>query len=427
MNYPVWELSIFGGGVPIALIATIHVFISHFAVGGGLFLVVTEIKARREANPDILEYVHGHTKFFLLLTMVMGALTGVGIWLVISVLNPGATSILIHTFVFGWATEWVFFLIEIVSLLVYTYTFHRMSPKNHIHVGWIYFMTAWLSLFLIDGIISFMLTPGRWLETGNFWSGFFNPSFPPSLVFRTSFCLVLAGVYGFVTSTHIKEPRLRYNMTRYCVLWLILPFALLIPSGYWYLQVLPSPAKDMIMGSSPETVYFAKYFLGISPIVILAGLVMILRLARPLQKTLAFVILAIAFLYMGAFEMVRESGRRPYIIYGHMYSNSILKSSLPQIQKEGVLKTAKWTLHKEATELNKLDAGRELFRILCLSCHSVGGFKNDIIVRTRDMDSDDIETIMTEMGDEKEFMPPFAGTDREREALSYYITERLNQ
>ena len=67
MNYPVWELSAYGGGLLIALIATIHVYISHFAVGGGLFLVITEIKARREDDKDVLAYVHSHTKFFLLL------------------------------------------------------------------------------------------------------------------------------------------------------------------------------------------------------------------------------------------------------------------------------------------------------------------------------------------------------------------------
>ena len=68
MNYPVWDIPIFGGGFLIAIIATVHVYISHFAVGGGLFLVVTEMKARRKNDGSILEYVRRHTKFFLLIT-----------------------------------------------------------------------------------------------------------------------------------------------------------------------------------------------------------------------------------------------------------------------------------------------------------------------------------------------------------------------
>jgi mono/diheme cytochrome c family protein len=300
-----------------------------------------------------------------------------------------------------------------------------MDPKKHIHVGWIYFIAAWLSLFLIDGIISFMLTPGRWLENGNFWSAFFNPSFPPSLIFRTAFALILAGVFGLITSTRIKDEVLSKEVTRYCVMWLILPFALLIPSAFWYIYAISAQAREMILGGSPETVYFAKYFLGISPLVILGGLIMILRLSRPLQRALTFLVLIVAFLYMGAFEMVRKSARRPYIIYGHMYSNGILKSSLPRVREQGVLATARWVTHRDAAASNRSEAGRELFRVLCISCHSVGGPRNDILVRARDMDLDDIRAVMSEMGDEKAFMPPFAGTEEEKETLASYITIKL--
>ena len=44
MNYPIWELP--APGLLIAAVAIVHVFISHFAVGGGLFLVLAERKAR---------------------------------------------------------------------------------------------------------------------------------------------------------------------------------------------------------------------------------------------------------------------------------------------------------------------------------------------------------------------------------------------
>ena len=46
MNYPVWQLEFAGGGLLIAMMAVIHVFISHFAVGGGLFLVVIWVPIR---------------------------------------------------------------------------------------------------------------------------------------------------------------------------------------------------------------------------------------------------------------------------------------------------------------------------------------------------------------------------------------------
>ncbi|HMB15721.1 MAG TPA: cytochrome ubiquinol oxidase subunit I, partial [Pelovirga sp.] len=172
MNYPVWELTTYGGGFLIALIAVVHVFVAHFAVGGGLFLVAMENKAYQEEDQGLLDYVKKHSKFFLLLTMVFGGMTGVGIWWIISLVSPGATSVLIHIFVFGWAAEWVFFLAEIIALFIYFYTFGKMDRQNHLRVGMIYFFCAWMSLFLINGIIGFMLTPGGWSENQNFWSGF---------------------------------------------------------------------------------------------------------------------------------------------------------------------------------------------------------------------------------------------------------------
>ena len=37
MEFPVWQLSTLGGGFLIIVIAVLHVFVAHFAVGGGLF------------------------------------------------------------------------------------------------------------------------------------------------------------------------------------------------------------------------------------------------------------------------------------------------------------------------------------------------------------------------------------------------------
>ncbi len=185
MNYPVWLLDTFGGGTLIALIAVVHVYVSHFAVGGGLFLVFTEMKGLREESPAILEYTRKHARFFLLLTMVFGGLTGVAIWFTIALLSPAGTSSLIHTFVFAWAAEWVFFLGEIVALLLYYYNFNKISSRSHLILGWLYFFCAWMSLFIINGVIDYMLTPGEWINNQNFWSGFFNPSFWPALFFRT--------------------------------------------------------------------------------------------------------------------------------------------------------------------------------------------------------------------------------------------------
>lgn len=190
MNYPIWQLG-FPGGLLIAAVAVLHVFISHFAVGGGAYLVLTERRAYAGNDAELLAYVKHHSKFFALLTVVLGAVTGVGIWFTIGLVSPEATSSLIHTFVWGWAIEWVFFFVEIAAALIYAYQWDRLDRETHLIVGWIYFVAAWASLVVINGIITYMLTPGRWLETGNFWAGFFNPTYWPSLFIRSAMAVAL--------------------------------------------------------------------------------------------------------------------------------------------------------------------------------------------------------------------------------------------
>ena len=50
--------------------------------------------------------------------------------LIIALVNPAATSLLIHTFVFGWAAEWVFFVVEITAAFVYFYEIRGREARE---------------------------------------------------------------------------------------------------------------------------------------------------------------------------------------------------------------------------------------------------------------------------------------------------------
>ena len=421
MNYPIWQLDFAGGGLLIATIAIVHVYVAHFAVGGGLFLVLTELKGIREGNQGILDYARKNTLFFLLVTMVFSSLTGVGIWFTISLLNPAATSVLIHTFVFAWATEWVFFVGEIVSLLIYYYMWGKMSDRNHLMIGWIYFGAAWMSLFVINGIIDFMLTPGAWVENNNFWSGFFNPTFWPALFFRTFFSIMIAGLFGFLTASFLKDNELRTTMLRYSAKWLLVPFVLFLASSWWYRAALPPHIEEIIFQKMPQLRNAISIFLACSPLLILGGLIMAIRMPSGVSRTLAAVMLVIGLMNFGAFEFLREGGRRPYIIYDYMYSNTILKKDMTRVARAGVLQEAKWVENRRVTENNALAAGRELFDVLCLSCHSIGGPLNDIRQQVRMSSPEELNLIFATMGKERLYMPPFPGTESEKQVLINYL------
>ncbi len=420
MNYPLWEVPLLGGGMVIALIAIAHVFVSHFAVGGGLFLALTERKARREDNRELLVYMKGHARFFVLLTLVFGAVSGVGIWFAIGLAHPAGTSLLIHTFVWGWAIEWCFFLVEIAAALVYYYGWDRLSPRTHMRIGWIYFIAAYMSLVVINGILSFMLTPGRWIETRSFWDGILNPSYFPSLFLRTGVALSLAGLYALLTASMIRADQARARNVRYASKWVFAGFGLLPPAGLWYLFSIPESARHIAFGGAPPVTIFLFLSLGFSLFIFVFTWLIAWRMPARMSPALAALFLVVGFSVTATSEWVREAVRKPYIIHRTMYSNGILPEQVRELSQSGFLPHARWATVREVTPANRLDAGAELFRFQCASCHSLDGY-NAIRPLIKGWRETFIAAQLKNLDELKGFMPPFVGTDEERRALAHYL------
>lgn len=426
MNYPIWELAHLNSGTLVAFIATIHAYVAHLAVGGGLFLWLTDLKAVRDNDPVIKAYVKRHTWFFLLLTMVFGGVSGVGIWFIIALANPAATSSLIHNFVFGWAIEWVFFIGEIVALLIYHYRHDTMREKDRLRVAFLYFLFAWLSMVVINGILAFMLTPGKWLESGNFWDGFLNPSYFSSLFFRSAASVMIAGLFGYVTVVFSKDKELRSKMIKYCTRWLLFPVPLIFLGALWYVWSVPESIRLTTFHLNAQSQFVVTAFLVTSVLIFVAALFYSLRTTPLLQKIMVFVFLLIGLGWYSSFEYLREYARKPYIIHGYMYSTSILAGDVEMLNREGVLKHAKWSSVNRVTAENRLTAGRELFNLQCLACHTIGGVKNDIIEKTRDLTYMGMISQLHGQGKVLDYMPRFTGTRQEMEALAAYIIEGLH-
>jgi len=420
MNYPVWYIPSVGGPLVIALVAIVHVVVSHFAVGGGLWLVLTEKKAYREKKDYILEYVKKHTKFFLLLTMVFGAMTGVGIWFTIALISPDATSSLIHSFVFGWAIEWVFFVIEIVAAFLYFYTFKKISQKLHVLIGWIYFFAAWASLWIINAILTFMMTPGNWLQTQGFWEGVLNPTFLPSSIFRTFLCFALAGSYGLLTAAKKFKGEERASLVKYNGKWIVYSLLGMIPSLVWYYFSLPGPAKSGLAGAS--NIMRSSLIHMIISLAVFLCLVLLLAVwkSAKLRFSMALVILLAIFVFFGSFEFIREAGRKPFVIAGHMYPTGMTVEQYDQWQGKSILQNARWVRHKEITQENELEVGEDIFRISCVACHSTG-IKNNIFGTLSDWDLKKINRTLGSLKGMSSFMPNFVGTEDEKTALSKWL------
>jgi mono/diheme cytochrome c family protein len=429
MNYPVWDVA-FGSGLLIAVVAILHVFVSHFAVGSGLFLVLTELKAARSQDAAWLQWLKVHTRFFVLISVVFGALSGVGIWFTIGLIQPTATGNLIHIFVWAWAIEWVFFFLEITAALLYLYGWDRLEPRRHRWFGWIYFLTALLSMVVINGIITFMLTPGRWLQERGFWGGFFNPTYFPSLFLRFCIALALAGIYALITASRQRDAALKARIVRWCTAWVVPPFVLFPFLVRWYLHYVPSELWASARGAMPTATQHA----GLAVVFAAATCaVALLALMRPGRFHLAHALLVacLALGAMGSFEFVREAIRKPYVIANYLYGNSLYANPMSgdggftadRLDRAGVLHTAKWLSITELTPANLETAGREIFRVECQACHTANAYRSvKKLMAARHWDEPTIQAMLGSLDlMHNGVMPPFSGTAAERAALAGFL------
>jgi cytochrome bd ubiquinol oxidase subunit I len=451
MNYPFWEIPFLGSGWVIGIIAIFHVMISQFAVGGGLYLPMAERKAMRIADPELraawMKQIASHSKFFLILTGVFGTVSGVGIWFAIGLTHPEATSTLIHNFVFGWAMEWVFFLVELTTVAVYYYTWDRIDEKLHLKVGWVYAGASAATLIIINGILAFMLTPGdTWLavagtghEASKFWNAFFNPTYWPSLLLRTCVCCSLAGVWALITSSQIdsdKQPALKISKVQWSVRWLVPSFVAIPFLMIWYYMMVPSSQQalltlgiDTINAGTFSTVTRMALVIIVTSATIV-GVAYYLAYRNPLDFNLshAMAVLLLALIATGAGEYSREMLRKPYVIGHWMYSNGVRVPNVERINQQGYLANSEWVWNQSASSYSR---GEAIFRGECGSCHTMDGYR-PMRQLLSGRDRANIGAFVTMLHEYKpdmpyrRFMPPMAGTQQDINDLTDFLNAQVN-
>lgn len=440
MDYPIWNLSM-GGGVLISLVAITHVWVSHFAIGGGLAIALVESLGVRRNDPSLRNLAKRSSLMLILVSTVFGAISGVGIWVTIGLVQPAATSALIHNYVWGWAAEWGFFILEVATALLYYATWDKVRPRTHLLIIWLYFFAAYMSLVIIQGIVSFMLTPGQWIETHSFWDGIFNPSYFPGLLLRTGICLLLAGAYMVFAALREPDGSARARLVRLMAAFQIVG-ALVAYGGYrWWEHSLPESVRVMFTGASPIVPALATSRL-LSSWALLAFLLLALfafLLPRAQRWPVAAIGLIAAFAFFGSYERVREGARKPFVIRDFMFSNGVLVSEIAGINQQGILVKAPWAAREN--DGTPVSMGRAVYRAECQSCHTIDGYLS-IRKLVAPADADTLEVILSALraeGDEYTsgkyldhghvatqkldypHMPPLVGTQAEVQALKAYL------
>lgn len=450
MHYPWWYVPGLTAPMLVAFIAVVHVVVSHYAVGGGILIAMENAYGIAKDDRKYREYWKKQTKFFVLLTVAFGAITGVGIWWTIGLTSPLATETLIRTFVFGWAIEWVFFIIEIVAAFAFYYYWDRLPHKTHIIIGWIYAIAAWISLVLITGITGFMLNAdgliANWSETGNFWHAFFNLQFVPQTILRTGASVMLAVLYVYLhaswTLSGPEDAELLEKVVRRLSKPLLFGAFLMAVGIPLSIANFTESAKMVLERAAVLNVFLAI-------IVGLAGIMFLLILFGPVlyPKSMNFRFAVSLFIFgFVAFtlsEFVREAVRKPYIVDQTVLGNQIYVSEIDRSRETGFIANSTWAKRYDIekhlpefkiapdTPVGEIEAlldkhravlrGEVLFMHHCNDCHVADHGYTAVAPLIAGESKERLTEFIKRLDEPVYSMPPWCGTAEEAEWLAAYL------
>lgn len=416
--FPPLDLGPLMPGLVIGFVGIVHVFLAQLAVGGGFVLGWIDILGARGREPAARAFVDGFFRTIVLVSFVLGALTGVGIWLTAIQVSPPTIGLLVGEFHWIWAAEWCFFALEIVA----GYAFYRHGPhladRPRRALLALYTLAAWMSLALINGILSWQLTPGRWLQSRALSEGFFNPSFWPSLLYRTISSVAVAALVAMVVVRARAgfDDRTRRSLVRHLA-FLLAPMALMAPLGAWYLAAMPADSRSWVLGGSPAMSLFLALAASASAAIGLYALAALLPGRHTVNGATATLLCGLAFAATAGGEFVREGARKPFTVRGVLYSNGVRPEAVPALRQTGLAAADPYPLADGVPYPSELLAlGAKTLRDQCGVCHTLEGV-NSIAHLTATWTPRQLRLNLAQLQRTKPFMPPFAGTARELEGL----------
>ncbi len=241
----------------------------------------------------------------------------------------------------------------------------------------------------------------------------------------------------------------RHEVTTYAGRF-FLPYALLLPAGIWFFIACPALARHYLTGGSVIMILFLAMCVGSLALIGLFGYWAVVINKRSVNLETSVLLLILAMAALGGGEFVREGIRKPYLIYGHVYSNGFMPAQIPDIDQmlldmgrddATVLKLSPWSVQPNdngmsdqefyAQDLGMLGSGRNdypdqiikgnwIYDQQCLRCHSLVGY-NSMSHLVSGWGSKTIGEVNTKLNEIKPAMPPFIGTIRDRNCLNMYV------
>ncbi len=436
--FPLFYFPQIGSAWLMGITGTIHILASHTSIGAALLFVFLAHKAYKENRPELYEYMKKYGMFLLIFSYVIGSITGPGIWYTATAASPRGISALIHNFVWVWATEWVFFVYEVVGVFALIYFIDKIDKKTHLKLTYSFALASLGTLFLIIGIISFMMWPGTdaFYQTGSASDAFFGLNTFPHMVLRIGFMVMMSGVIGFIITSVLKDRDLAAELNRKLGITSIIGGLVVMVGFMWYVNTLPQSAHTLMSIYLPDIINTRIILIALFSLYFLMAIFFPRYIKRSLAIVMLFVI-GVVGLWPG--EKLRESIRKPYVAGRYIYSNQIIakdvpgkniKSEVDVLGEKGLLQLNPWIPKRlrTITPQNKLEAGKLLTQIACSNCHGLekGAAFRPLMAKVEGWDKQTIKSFMqgSIATGAIPYMPKLKLPDQEFDAMAAWIATK---
>lgn len=408
MELPVIQFPAVGRMGIIGIIALIHIIFANFAVGGPVLALVAQRIGLKNKDKNY-EKLAKDLIVLVIIMMSLGGIFGVGIVALCIGLFPTFFAKTVNVFFWPLFIEVLLFVVEFAFLALYRYQWDTLAKQRgrHMAYGIIGAAGSWGSMIIINAAAAFMMTPGKWLETQNLLDAILNPTMLPSLFHRIFGSLAVAGLIAMLMVMKSTDKKYRSWGLSFTSKWVIIPTALNVLPGLWYLFSMPGFSRGYLLGGTPN-IYLA-WGGGIATAIVALILVsLIMKNPAGIRNGMVIASFSLIVLTIWGMGFTREAARKPYLVTNAIYANEILVGQ-------------EKTLMENGSSGDGAPNGAQLFAKQCSACHTLNG----LLGAERSSSNISREMLRGLLYSPNKFrhpyMPPFFGTDEEMDALIKYL------
>ncbi len=436
MNWPPIDVPGIGRSGMIALIALLHIpFFVNFVMGAPVIAVISEWLGKKTGK-EYYDRFSKHLSTMALVTVGIGAFGGIGLVMTNLGLFPKFFSMGVSIFFWPLVLEIFAFLLEAIGIAIYRYTWDNHKHTNkHLAIGIVGAFGAWSSGLIINGFASFMLTPGKWVETQRVIDAWFNPTSLPSFTHRamagfsiTGFFMIVYALWKYARAKSEDDKAYAQWSLKYASKYALVGTALQVFPGLWYLTSVEKATRV----AAPEGSVIPKILAGPLTVfwvgaLLLAGLAVFLVYFLGIQNPKAglqrwgkigLIVSVLLILTTTSFMgFTRERARKPYLVYGVIYGNQMMAKMLP-----GFMTDQKTITEEETSVEPSVAIGQTIFEEgICKGCHSLNGVGGAVKALDGVGSRRDAENISALLSSPPAGMPPFTGTEAEKAHLVAFL------